>query len=235
MRKEFSMQFFGQLILLLVAAFTGNAQQISTSPTQKTARHDIPVKELATWKIWGKGNAEIFQDGLLLKESAGSIGFMLVSPSVFPHNFVLRYSVVPLSASTVLIAVLQSADSLHTTSLSLPEAYDGNMAVWNEQKRSYMIAFKNAPHASTPFIIRQPGGKPVKAASQDLILVGISYEIEIGIHNGKLWLAVDGKELVSWVDPQPYPGGHIALRIRGLPGLPAACLLRNLSVQELKK
>ncbi len=197
------------------------------------AQQDIPARDLVQWNKWGEGTCIELQDGVLMQEGETSKGLMLVSPANFPDAFVLRFSMVALTSSTVMVTVLQAADTGNAHTLTIPGNYDGSMGIWNTEKRSYFVAFRNAPHGATPYIGKQPGLGMVKAPVPDDLLPGKKMMVEVGVQSNRVWLKVDGKVLVDSPEKKTYPGGRFAFRIRGLPGLPAACLLRELSFQRL--
>ncbi len=62
------------------------------------------------------------------------------------------------------------------------------------------------------------------------MLPGVYYDIEVGRRGQTLWLKVDGRLIVSADDPDILPGGYLAIRLRGLVGHPAACVIRDVSV-----
>lgn len=207
------------LLLWLLLCLVGDAQQ--------------PVNDLLSWTRLGAGSCTAFQQGFLLKEADSSKGYMLLSPEKFPDAFELQFSMVALSPSTVMVLVLQAADSGKSNSLSLPVNYDGSLPLWTTAKRNYFVAFRNAPHMTTPYISKQPGKTLAQSPQADDLLPGKKYRVELGCRSGKIWLRVDGKALVEATDPEPYPGGKFAFRLRGLPGLPAACMLYDITLKTL--
>ncbi len=48
------------------------------------------------------------------------------------------------------------------------------------------------------------------AAKQDRMVAGVYYDIEVGKEGRKLWLSVDGEEVVSMEDRAPIVGGHVS-------------------------
>jgi hypothetical protein len=196
------------------------------------AQQPITTRELQSWQLLGSGSSAAFQEAIYLKESDTSKGVMLLSPGNFPSSYLMRFEMVPLTSSTVMIAVLNASDA-KGSALSIPSGYDGSMGIWTSAITSYFVAFRNAPHASTPFITKQPGVKTVKAEQYDDMLAGKRYQVELGVKGNLVWLKVDGKKLVEFQDPNPLPAGRMAFRLRGLPGLPAACLIYNVSLQTL--
>lgn len=199
-----------------------------------SAQRAITAQELADWTPLGSGSHTVFQDGLLVKEAADSKGFMLLSKERFSKDFILRFSMVPLTSSAVLVLVVHAADTASGELLSVPPNYDGSMGIWTTEKQSYFVAFRNAPHASVPYIQKQPGKQVVKAQQPDDLLPGKKYKIELGSKSGLIWLKVDGKLVVQMKDAHPLPAAQFAFRVRGLPGLPAAFLLHEISVDGTK-
>ncbi|MFT4023638.1 MAG: hypothetical protein QM664_07635 [Flavihumibacter sp.] len=106
------------------------------------AQQEIPARDLLQWKKWGEGACTGFQDGILMKEGDNSKGLMLVSPSNFPDAFVMRFSMVALTSSTVMITVLQAADTGNAQTLTIPAGYDGSMGIWNTEKTKLLRRFQ---------------------------------------------------------------------------------------------
>ena len=62
------------------------------------------------------------------------------------------------------------------------------------------------------------------------MIPGVYYDVEVGRVGKLVWLKVDGKTVVQCTDPNILPGGHLGIRLRGLAGHPAACVIRDLSI-----
>ena len=62
------------------------------------------------------------------------------------------------------------------------------------------------------------------------MIPGVYYDVEVGRVGKLVWLKVDGKTVVQCTDPNILPGGHLGIRLRGLVGHPAACVIRDLSI-----
>lgn len=105
--------------------------------------------------------------------------------------------------------------------------------MWTRGTQNYFFAFHNQAHDSKPFIRRfQPEMTQFAIADDNVMHAGTFYTVEVGREGGKLWLDVDGVRWVEGVDPAPLAGGHIGFRIRGINGMIAACLIRNVTLEQ---
>ena len=193
----------GIFSLLLLLVTTAWAQP---SPTVPAAPKETKVS-----------NAE------LLKWTFNGIG------KVYEGDVVMRYKVMPLNAATVLVNLLCMSDEGESLELTFPDGYDGSMGpILN--KEDYFIAFRNSPHATAPFISKNPKAGQLAIADKDEMIPGVYYDVEVGRVGKLVWLKVDGKTVVQCTDPNILPGGHLGIRLRGLVGHPAACVIRDLSI-----
>jgi len=192
----------------------------------------VPVPELAeAWSFHGAGVRRMQNRMLYMAEAAESAGVMLVSPEAYGGDLVLRYEIMPLNPGSVCVAILFASDGGGGTGVTLPAGYDGGMGVWTREIHNYFFAFHNAAHDRTPFALRYPGGT-LGEHPENVVRSGEFSRIEIGRRGETLWLSVNGRRLFEGKDPNPLPGGHIALRLRGIQGMPAAALIRNLSIER---
>ena len=201
----------GIFSLLLLLVTTAWAQP---SPTVPAALKETKVSnaELLKWTFNGIG--KVYDESgrqICLQEGENSLGVGLYSPLSYKGDVVMRYKVMPLNAATVLVNLLCMSDEGESLELTFPDGYDGSMGpILN--KEDYFIAFRNSPHATAPFISKNP-----KAG-------------QLAIADKLVWLKVDGKTVVQCTDPNILPGGHLGIRLRGLVGHPAACVIRDLSI-----
>lgn len=190
----------------------------------------ISTEELSKWKIYGNGEVSTWGDQTSLKEAEETKGVMIISPDIYVPDVILKYKVMALTPSTVLVAMLSVSDTNGSGELTIEENYDGNIGYW-KQKNNYFIAFKNASHDRTPFVLKNPNAeKSLANASSNSMIAGIYYEIEVGKKDGKIWLLIDGEKAFEVEDKNPLGGGHIALRIRGTAGFKAGCLIKDMVI-----
>lgn len=191
----------------------------------------ITPEELISWQLLGKGSVALGMNGqAVIREADDSQGVTLVSPAYYEGDAVVRYQVLALTPATVFVTMLAATDRVQER-LTIPEDYDGGMALWTGDVANYFFAFKNAPHGATPFIAKNPGFEiGARAASQDGMVAGICYDVEVGKEGRKLWLSIDGRTVVDWEDEHPVGGGHVAFRLRGTAGLAAVGSIKALTV-----
>lgn len=218
------------LLLLCFSVFIKAMSQPSVVPKGMKEETVDPV-EMKAWTILGQGESFLWGNQLGLKETPGSKGVMLLSPKHYRKEVVVKFKALALTPATVFVVILSALDR-GKDSLIIPAGYDGAMNLW-EQGQNYFFAFKNAPHGSTPYI--KKNYSPIKeamAAEQDHMNTGTYHDIEIGCMSNQLWCRIDGKLMVEMKEEQLLPGGHLALRLRGLPGFEAACLIKDLVIQS---
>ncbi len=191
----------------------------------------IKPEELINWRFLGQGSVfNIMNDQTCLTESDETQGVMLLSPVYYGGDVVVRYKALALTDASVFVTILSATDTA-AHALTIPGNYDGSMGFWTNDVANYFFAFKNAPHGGTPFISKNPDSEGMSAAAkQDRMVAGVYYDIEVGKEGRKLWLSVDGEEVVSMEDRAPIVGGHVALRLRGTAGLKAAGLIKDLAI-----
>jgi len=218
-----------KLVLFIVLMSGAALGQLNEFALKKTS---VNSNELLKWTVMGNGKVEISGSQIAMQESDDSKGIMLVSPEVYGHDVVVRYKVMALTPATVLVALLSVSDNGDSDKVTVPEDYDGSLGLFTKEKENYFFAFKNGPHNVTPFVRKSPEGTTIGSASENRMIAGVYYAIEVGKKQDKLWLSVDGQKLFETTDPEPLKGGHIALRIRGTAGFKAGCLLKDLEISS---
>ena len=206
---------------------TSTSDTVQISHLKET---QFSLDDLLTWTFNGIG--QVYNESgrqICLQEGENSQGVGLFTPLSYQGDVVMRYKIMPLNAATVLVNLLCLSDAGDTTALTWPKDYDGSMAPILA-KDNYFVAFRNSPHATAPFINKNPNGGQLVIAERDNLIPGVYYDVEVGRVGHKLWLTVDGEEVVSVEDPNILPGGHLGIRLRGLVGHPAACVLRDVSI-----
>ncbi len=214
--------------LFLILAFSSGFAQELTAPLTE---YSISTDQLKEWQLLGEGEVSVWGKQLSLKESENSKGVMLISPQVYEGDIIVKYNVLALTPATVIVTMLSMSDQGESDSLTIPEDYDGSIGLWNKNKESYFYAFKNAPHGVTPFVRKNPNSsKSLAAAEKNIMIAGVSYDVEIGKVGNKLWLTIDGEKIFKSEDENPFAAGKIAIRLRGTAGFPAGCLVRDFIV-----
>jgi len=205
-------------ILFLAAGFSGFAEEI---PTQTIAE---------TWMSYGKGVVRYQNRMLFLQEAEDSKGVGVMSPKAYGENVILRYELMPMNPASVCVAFLSASNKGEDNKLTLPEGYDGSLGLWTQQTDNYFFAFHNMAHDRTPFSVRFPVRQDMGEHKVNVMRAGEFATIEVGRRQGTVWLSINGTRLFEGVDPQPLKGGHLGFRIRGINGMAAACLIRNVTV-----
>lgn len=191
------------------------------------------VKQLEEWTFYGMGIKKLEGHGqyLLKEDPIESKGVGLVSPQSYSTDVVMRYKVMALTPATVLVAILSASDRGESSSLNLPENYDGTIKFWSGGCDNYFFAFHNAAHNWPPFVRRFDEKRTMlDVAKKNVMHVGKYYAIEAGRKGDLIWLKIDGKTILKHKDPKPYSGGHLGIRIRGTAGEYAACLIKDLEI-----
>ncbi|MGB0369947.1 MAG: hypothetical protein ACPGN3_01255 [Opitutales bacterium] len=184
------------------------------------------------WNFHGHGLKKVERGMLYMKEEPGSQGAMIVSPEAYASEVNVRYEIMPMNAASVCVLILGAIDADNSRTLSIPEGYDGSMGHWIQQVDNTFFAFHNAAHNRTPFAIRFPDRTPLGTATDNVMQSGRFYTIAAGRTGNRVWLEIDGTLVFEGKDTVPSTAGHIAFRIRGLAEEPAACLIRNVSVES---
>lgn len=239
MKSNVGFQLF--LLFLTGMYMSCSRQSDATDSPANNEEHDsnatewvetkISTAELLTWQLLGEGKvSEVMGEQISLQESDQSKGVMLLSPAYYEGDIIVRYNALALTPPTVFVTVLSAKDNA-AEQLTVPADYDGTMGFWTTETSNYFFAFKNATHGSTPFILKNPAAeKMVNAPEQDRMTAGVYYDIEVGREGDRLWLSIDGEEVVDMVDESPVAGGHVAFRLRGTAGLPAIGFIKALSI-----
>lgn len=187
---------------------------------------------IAEWDFYGKGLRKVERNMFYMKEDHGSAGVMIVSPEPYAESFVLEYEIMPMTAASVLVTLMSASDDGDGKSLTLPENYDGNAGPWVREIDNYFFAYNNASHNVTPFINKFPGVGRLVDYPENVLEVGKFADIRIERDGSDLKVSVNGELILEAEDPEPLGAGHLAFRIRGLSEEPAACLIRNLSIES---
>ncbi len=223
---------FRLIFLLLLSAHISHAYGSSVSDTPSGWKEQkISAEDLAKWKQLGKGKVfTVFNAQTCLSEAEDSQGLMLMSPETY-GDVILKYKVLALTPATVLVTVLSASDLSGGNSLNIPTDYAGGMKLLNEDSKNYLFAYKNAPHAANPFVLKNPGSvQTSNATAPDLMVAGIYYDVEFAKTGKNIRMSIDGKKIVEMLDNSPLGKGNILFRIRGTAGLPASCLIRDISI-----
>lgn len=227
--KFFILRLLALVFLFTPAVFAGSI--CLTDNPQNWKEQKVSAEELVKWKFLGKGKVfNILNGQTCLSEADDSQGVMLMSPDTY-GDVILKYKVLALTPATVLVTILSASDASDKNTLTIPSDYAGGMKLLNDDSRNYLLAYKNAPHAANPFILKNPGSaKSANALKPDLMVAGVYYDVEI-VKSGKtISMRIDGKEMISMQDDTPLGKGHILFRIRGTAGLTASCLIRDLRI-----
>jgi hypothetical protein len=228
--------------LLFVLAFTffySNSMkaQIDSLQNEGYQLEKYSAKDLTKWEVQGIGIvARESHDQLIMSESEGSKGIMIVSPKVYDQNVILSYDVMTLRPATVLV-VEMSAFNQENFDLKFPPNYDGNVKYMFDNVKMYMLAFHNAPHNKPgPFLRKYPtpGMEPIAETDKRYLYPGIYYHVEAGKEENTIWLKIDGKKVLETSDPESYKGGKLIIRIRGTGHEVASCLIRNVMIYSKK-
>ena len=191
----------------------------------------IKAADMLNWEFHGTGMVATQGSQLILSESEGSNGVILVSPSSYGKNVLISYDVMTLTPATVLVVMLSSSNN-ESLGLDIDSDYDGSLKTLQDLVSFYMIAFHNAPHNRFPFINKYPkeGGNLLQEAEKTFMHPGIYYHIEVGRAGDRIVLSVDGQKVLDTVDPESLPGGKFVFRLRGTGHHSASCLMRNLEI-----
>lgn len=200
---------------------------------QSVGAERVSAEDLVSnWNFYGKGLRKVERNMFYLKEEYGSSGVMIVSPEAYGENFSLSYEIMPMTSASVLVLLMSASDNGKGRSLTLPEDYDGNAGPWVREINNYFFAYNNASHNVTPFINKFPGTGRLVEYPENILEVGKFAEVEVHRNGSELKISVNGKLILATEDPEPLGAGHLAFRIRGLSEEPAACLIRNISIES---
>ena len=223
------------LILLFLNLYAKNIQEKSWQGKYNV--QEINIRDLLNWERQGLGIVDKGgHDQLIMSETTGSKGIMIVSPDIYEDNVVLSFDVMSLNAAKVLIVELL-AHNTGNYGLTFPENYDGNVKYLFKNVNMYMFAFHNAAHNKPgPFIRKYPvpGKEPIAKSEKSYMQNGIYYNVELGRMDKKLFLKIDGNNVLETTDKESLEGGKLILRIRGTAHELASCLLRNVKIHTEK-
>ena len=220
----------GIFSLLLLLVTTAWAQP---SPTVPAALKETKVSnaELLKWTFNGIG--KVYDESgrqICLQEGENSLGVGLYSPLSYKGDVVMRYKVMPLNAATVLVNLLCMSDEGESLELTFPDRYDGSMGpILN--KEDYYQAFRNFParHRTVHQQKSESGATGHRRQGRDdsrsLLRRGSGPRRQTR-------MAQSGRQDRGTVYRSGIfsPGGHLGIRLRGLVGHPAACVIRDLSI-----
>jgi len=192
---------------------------------------EVKASDMVNWEFHGTGKVTTWGSQLLLSETEGSKGVILISPSSYGKNVVVSYDVMTLTPASVLVLMLSSSNN-ESLGLDIGADYDGNLGTLREEVAFYMIAYHNAPHNRFPFVNKYPkeGENLLQEAEKTFMHPGIYYHVEVGREGDRIVLSVDGQKVLDVVDPDSFPGGKIVFRARGTGHHSASCLMRNLKI-----
>jgi len=217
--------------ILFLAFILSTTISISQTTLKEYKKQDITTSQLKTWQLLGKGAVSKWGTQLSLQESEKSKGIMLISPKTYGDDVIITYKVLALTPATVIVNMLSVSDKGMDTHLNIPKDYDGSIGLWSKQKQSYFFAFKNASHNVTPFVKKLPNGiNPLQSYKNNFMTAGVYYEVEVGRRGNKLWLKIDGKNIIDTKDELPLSNGKIAIRLRGTAGFKAGCLIKEFTI-----
>lgn len=204
---------------------------ITYSQTEK-----VPVDSLINWNFYGVGTSKVDHNQVYLKEYVNSVGVTLVSNKKYSGNVIMRYKLMPLTAATVCVAML----NLHNKEdyeLEIPKYYNGYVQLWTKESSGYFFAFHNMAHNQPPFVRRCDvvNGKndKLELVTENAMIESRYYEVEVGKKGKRVWLKVDGKIILDKEDNgKAFEKGYLALRIRGTSDELASCLIKDLEITE---
>ena len=226
------------VLLFVVLSTSTHAQQQSKSSLdlEKYNKEIVSSQDLAGWDFWGMGKA--FESGggsFCLTENDSTVGAVLISPESYVGDVIVRYKTLALTSAAVLV-FMHSASDVGSDKLTIPADYNGNMGIWTSEKDNYFHAFRNEAHNFPPFIRKYPvpGEDAIGMASENIMLPGVFYSMEIGRIGNRLWLSVDGQKIIETADESILSGGHLVFRVRGTAGFKAACLIKEVVIYSEK-
>lgn len=215
--------------MLVLLFLNGALSSISQHVQDSVKWVGIDTAQLKEWRFLGEGSVDWMANGLLLRESDTSKGVVLMSSENFPANYRIRFQVVPLSLSTVMV-FMGSIQLPVDAEARLLNDYDGGIDLWLNTPNTF-FAFRNYPHNSLPYISFPATGIPTLRGQKD-ITNDLLLQVELGIRNDKLWCKVNGEMLVGGAGGFEFSSGRAAFRIRGVNGFPAACIIHNIEIAK---
>jgi len=199
--------------------------------TQRTVEPDA----LAQWSFFGEGFValDVQAQHIVLAETPGSKGVMLVSPESHLGDCTLSYKIRPLTPESVLVAILAASNCGPDGDLDFPENYNGNMRYLTTDTDNYFFAFHNAAHNAQPFIrkySKETAGHEQLVRADANMMTTQWHAVEVGKRDGRLWLKVDGQTIIEATDASPLAQGHFILRLRGTKDSIGVCLIKDLRI-----
>ncbi|MCC5843537.1 MAG: hypothetical protein JJU05_04725 [Verrucomicrobia bacterium] len=192
----------------------------------------VSPQELATeWSFFGEGTRAAQNRMFYMEESPGSSGVMVFSPEVFAGDVTVRYEIMPMNPASICVALLFATDKEGRDLRTLPAAGPDTPELTLGDLKTYFFAFHNVAHNRKPFLARFPGGNLMEI-DRNLVRSGQFHQIEVGRKGKTLWLEIDGERIIEVEEPEPFPSGHIGFRLRGISQMPAAALIRNVTLQQ---
>ena len=199
-------------------------------------QHQVSSNELLQWDFYGVGTAKIDHDQVYLKENKNSVGVTLLSTKTYSGNVVMRYKLMPLTAATVCVAML-NVHNHDNYSLKIPNYYNGYVQFWTKESSGYFFAFHNMAHNQPPFVrrcdIKSGTNEKLQSGTNNVMVESRYYHVEVGKNGTRVWLKVDDKMVLDVNDEgETFEKGYIALRIRGTGDELASCLIKDLEIIE---
>ncbi len=189
----------------------------------QSVKEEITPKELATWQTFDKGKSTVQDDMLIVEETEGSDGYFLISPKLYPKDFVLNYKVKALSKSSVLINLFCVLQEGSNTRFNLPEENATPREVWDWRTamKHYNLTYNNRSHGNTPFFFKNTAPNSIASREkldENIFEVGQWYEVEVGKKEHRVWFKLNNKIQFDFEDASPLEGGRLIFRISGTTG-----------------
>jgi hypothetical protein len=148
----------------------------------------------------------------------------------------MRYKLMPLSAATVCVAMLNAHNS-NDYNLEIPEYYNGYVQFWTKESSGYFFAFHNMAHNQPPFVrrcdIKNQRNDKLQLGTENVMTESRYYNVEVGKKGKRVWFKVDGNIVLDVIDEgSAFEKGHLAFRVRGTANELASCLLKDLEIIE---
>jgi hypothetical protein len=193
----------------------------------------IPPEDLAEkWAFFGDGSRAAQNRMLYMEESPGSNGVMIFSPESYTGDVTVRYEVMPMNPASICVALLAASEKGKGTSLIFPESGTDSAGPQLNELDAYFFAFHNASHNRKPFVLKFPEGANLIEVEENVVRSGQFHIIEVSRKGTSLSLSIDGNRIFKVEDPEPLEAGHVGFRIRGISQMPAACLIRNVTIES---
>ena len=225
MLKLWQILYFGAISLALaLCSVSVLAETVTITPEEK-------AKE---WILLGRGSRAAQNRMFYMEESQDSNGVMVFSPETFEGDVTVRYEIMPMNPASICVALLFASDRGVNQSLTFPGPESESPDIALGEMDNYFFVFHNLGHNRKPFLLRFPGGNLMEI-DRNVVRSGQFHQIEVGRKGNTLWLEVDGERIIEVEDPEPHTKGHIGFRIRGISQMPAACLIRNVTITTTRE